>query len=34
MNELHLHPVMDPLAIAVVMAGLVALLSLRPRFGD
>jgi uncharacterized membrane protein len=34
MNELRLHPVMDPLAIAIVVLGLVALLSLRPRFGE
>jgi uncharacterized membrane protein len=34
MNELRLHPVMDPLAIAIVVLGLVALLSLRPRFGS
>ena len=34
MNELRLHPVMDPIAIAIVVLGLVALLSLRPRFGN
>jgi uncharacterized membrane protein len=34
MNELRLHPVMDPLAIAIVVLALIALLSLRPRFGD
>ncbi len=34
MNEIRFHPVMDPLAIAIVVLGLVALLSLRPRFGE
>jgi uncharacterized membrane protein len=34
MNELRLHPVMDPLAIAIVVVGLIVLLSLRPRFGN
>ncbi len=34
MNELRLHPVMDPIAIALVVAALLALLSLRPRFGN
>ncbi len=34
MNELRLHPVIDPLAIAIVVLVLVALLSLRPRFGN
>jgi uncharacterized membrane protein len=34
MSELRLHPVMDPIAIAVVVLGLVALLSIRPRFGN
>lgn len=34
MNELRLHPVMDPLAIAVVVLALCALLSLRPQFGS
>ena len=34
MNEFRLHPVMDPLAIAIAVLVLVALLSLRPRFGN
>lgn len=34
MNELRLHPVMDPLAIAIVVLALCALLSLRPQFGS
>ena len=34
MNELRLHPVMDPLAIDIVVLGLVALLSLGPRYGE
>jgi uncharacterized membrane protein len=34
MNELRLHPVMDPLVIALVVLALAALLSLRPQFGN
>ncbi|MGD9632111.1 MAG: glutamine amidotransferase [Pirellulales bacterium] len=34
MNELRLHPVMDPLAIAIVVLALCALMSLRPKFGS
>jgi hypothetical protein len=34
MNELRLHPVMDPMAIAIVVLGLLALLSLKPRYGS
>lgn len=34
MNELRLHPVMDPLAITIVVLALLALLSLRPQFGN
>jgi uncharacterized membrane protein len=34
MSEFRVHPVMDPLAIAIVVLALVALLSLRPRYGN
>lgn len=34
MNELRLHPVMDPLAIAIAVLALCALSSLRPQFGN